>query len=177
MIILMSLSLKAYHKWNRYVIQAGTYSCTFSGEPLSDLNEIEFTFRTNTTWYYDETDKPLWRKIRGLSNGDYQENSSAHLAYHCINDSLLVIGACCFVNGVSPEENATQQTILDTIDLFGEYSCRIIREEGLYKVYFEDKYWHYPAGEELDWGYRVDPFVDPGFALDHDWMVDLLDMH
>lgn len=176
MIILMSLSIKAFKKWHRYVIEAGTVSSMTISEPLSDLDRLEFTFRTNPTWYYNHLETPVWNKIRGISNGEYRKYSSAYLTYQCVNDSLLVVGACCIVDGVGPQENNSQQIILDTIDANGEYTCKILREDGKYKFYFEDKYWDCPAGEEQEWGYIVNPHLDPDFTLDHDWMVDLLDL-
>lgn len=175
MIILVSLTLKAYNKWTRYVVEAGYHSCAVAEEPLSDPFLIEFTFRTNPTWYYNIPERSAWNKIRGLSNGHNHENSSAFLTYQCVDDSLLVIGAYCFVNGISPDENETQKIVLDTIDINQKYSCRIIMEDGFYKFYFEDKYWHCPSGEELGLGYRINPNVDPLCTLDHDWMIDMLD--
>ena len=170
MIILMSLAFETFNKWTRYIIEPGTQA-----EPqlLGQINEIEFAFRTNSTWYNNEKNTNACNKIKGISHGDYQINSSALLAYQCINDSILLVGAYCFVDGQGPEENAGQFSVLDTLYEGQEYDCRIVREDGKYKFYFEDKYWDCPAGEDLDWGFEINPDINEQLSFGHDWMVDL----
>ena len=174
-ILLLVVILEACTKWTRYVIEAGDHSCEKISKQLMGVDVIDFSFRTNNTWYYYETKSQGWNKIRGFSHGHYQNNSSARLTYKCIDDTLLIVGAYCYVNGISPQQNARQKIILDTISTNNEYHCRIIREDGMYKFYFEDKYWDCPAGEELSWGYKLNPYIGGSFTLRHDWMVDIYD--
>lgn len=173
MIIGFSLVLEAFNKWKRYVIEPGKAGFEITASPREYLKEIRFSFRTNPTWYYRSNNTYNWNKIRGISSGHHIENSSALLAYRCTHDSLLIVGACCYIDGKGPEENLQQLNILDTISAEGEYECRIIHEDGKYKFYFEDKYWDYPAGDETGWGYRLDPEMNQDLNIDHDWMLDL----
>lgn len=174
-ILVMSLSIEALEKWERYVVEAGEHSSSIKNQPLSNLHELAFTFRTNPTWFYSKPEESFWINIKGLSNGHHLKNSSAHLAYQCLDDSLLIIGAYCIVDGVSPDNNVNQKAILDTIRSDSEYECRITREDGRYKFYFEDKYWECPAGDQQEWGYSINPTIDPSISLDHDWMVEMLE--
>ncbi len=172
-IIGLSLVLEVFNKWKRYVVEPGTARLEITTLPRESLKEISFSFRTNSTWYYRCDNSYNWNNISGISNGHHIENSSALLAYRCTHDSLLIVGACCYVDGKGPDENQQQLNILDTISAEGEYNCRIIHEDGKYKFYFEDKYWDHPAGDEIGWGYRLDPEIDSKLNFDHDWMLDL----
>jgi len=77
---------------------------------------ISFEFIADSSWYYPSTTPSGWNKIRGLSHGHHHNNSSARLAYQCMKDSILVIGAYCYVDGVSPQQNQQyQKSIINTI--------------------------------------------------------------
>ena len=149
LIISFTLLIETFNKWQRFVIEPGAISFQIENTPRKCIHGISFTFRTNPTWYYQCNNTITWNKIRGISNGHHTQNSSALLAYRCIHDSLLIIGARCYVDGQGPEENEQQMTIFDTISAEGEYDCRIIHEDGKFKFYFEDKYWDHPPGEEI----------------------------
>ena len=162
------------NNWKTYVVKAGNHSTNDISTPLTNKDKIEFDFKVNTTWYYSEPENPGWNKIRGISHGHHQENSSARLGYQCFNDSLLVVGAYCYVNGVSPQENPLQKGIIDTIQPGNKvYHCTISRENGKYIIAFEDKKWEGPAGDDLNWGYTLNPYVGGDFTFDHDWRVEI----
>jgi hypothetical protein len=137
------------------------------------MNEIEFLVKVNSSWYYTAPDKHGWNKIRGLSHGHHQENSSARLGYQCIDDTLLVVGAYCYVDGVSPQENPAQKGIIDTIQPGKVYRCAIRRQYDKYIIEFEDKIWEGPAGREMNWGYILNPYVGGEFTFEHDWLVEI----
>jgi hypothetical protein len=163
------------NNWKTYIVRAGSHSTNDISSPLTNTNKIDFDFKVNPTWYYEEPDNPGWNKIRGFSHGHHQENSSARLGYQCFHDSLLVVGAYCYVNGVSPQENPAQKGIIDTIQPGKVYHCAIILENGKYIFSFEGKTWEGPAGDDLNWGYLLNPYVGGEFTLDHDWKVEIKD--
>jgi hypothetical protein len=164
------------HKWKTYTIKAGSHSTSEISTPYVGVDEIEFRFKTNDSWYYSPPASPGWNKIRGFSHGHHQDNSSARLAYQCLGDTLLVVGGYCYVNGVSPQDNPLQKGIIDTISSNSEYQCRIILEDGKYKFYFESKYWESPGGSDKGWGYELNPYIGGNFVLDHDWITEIKDL-
>jgi hypothetical protein len=161
--------------WKTYVVKAGNHSTNELNAPLLNFDKIEFSFRANSSWYYDEPANPGWNKIRGISHGHHHDNSSARLAYQCLHDTMLIVGAYCYVNGVTPQQNPNQKTILDTIVPGKTYNCSIIRENDMYLFHFEDIKWTCPAGENMSWGYKLNPYVGGEFTLDHDWVVEIKD--
>lgn len=172
----MIISSSCSHKWETYVIKAGSHSGGEVSTPYVGVDEIEFLFRTNDSWYYPAPVSSGWNKIRGFSHGHHQDNSSARLGYQCLHDTLLVVGGYCYVNGVSPQDNPFQKGIIDTIASNSEYRCKIVWEDGKYKFFFGDKYWESPAGLNQSWGYKLNPYIGGSFVLDHDWSVDIKDL-
>jgi hypothetical protein len=138
-------------------------------------DRISFQFIADSSWYYPAQAKPGWNKIRGLSHGHHQNNSSARLAYQCIEDTLLVVGAYCYTDGISPQEDHSLKGIIDTIQPYRAYSCEIIRDSNLYMIKFEEKIWKCPAGKNHGWGYLLNPYIGGSFTLDHDWTVKIKD--
>jgi hypothetical protein len=143
---------------------------------IAGVDEMEFRFRTDSSWFYDEPEHPGWNKIRGFSDGNHHNQSSARLVYQCLSDTLLVVGGYCYCNGVSPMEDPNLWAVLDTIQPGRQYYCRIVREDGKYKFLFEGKYWECPAGKNINWGYLLKPYVGGQFTLDHDWIVEIKDI-
>jgi hypothetical protein len=139
------------------------------------MDKISFDFKTNDTWYYKMPANAGWNKIRGISHGHHQNNSSARLAYACLHDTLLVVGAYCYVDGVSPQDNTSQKFILDTIQPGKTYHCKISRAHDKYIFEFEDKKWEGQAGKELNWGYVLNPYIGGTFTLNHDWFIEIKD--
>ena len=176
MLLFACILLAGCNTWKKYTITKGSHGSGDLGKPLISVNEIEFEFKTNDTWYYKAVPNPGWNKIRGFSHGHHQDNSSARLGYQCLNDSVLVVGGYCYRNGVSPQENTDLKGIIDTIQPGKQYHCIIRREEGKYKFYFESKYWECQAGDSLDWGYLLNPYIGGDFTLDHDWVVKIKDV-
>ncbi len=165
-------------KWEEYVVGKGHHSYYHPIKFVSDLKEIEFYFRTNDSWFYEMPERPGWNKVRGFSNGFHHKGSSVRLVYQCIDDTLLVVGGYCYVDGVHPNDGIGQQGTIDTIQPNMIYHCVIKLEEGKYKIYFEDKYWDCFAGNTYsDWGYLLNPFMGGVFTLDHDWIIDVLDVN
>jgi len=164
------------NSWKTYVVKAGNHSSNGTMKLITGVNEIEFLFRADNSWYYREVPNPGWNKIRGFSEGMHQNQSSARLGYQCLSDSLLVVGAYCYKDGVSPQENPDLKGIIDTIQPGKEYHCIIKREGSRYKFYFEDKYWDCEAGENINWGYLLNPYIGGNFTLDHDWVVKIKDI-
>lgn len=174
MIVLLSLS-SCTHSWQSYVVKAGHHSTNDISSPFVNVDKIDFSFKVNSSWFYAPPEYSGWNKIRGISHGHHQDNSSARLGYQCFNDTLLVVGAYCYVDGVSPQENPAQKGIIDTIQPGGVYHCTISRENGQYVIIFEDKIWECPAGQDLSWGYLLNPYVGGEFTFDHDWLVEIKD--
>lgn len=158
------------------MVKAGDHSTNDLGSPLLNVDKIGFSFKVNSSWYYPQPESPGWNKIRGISHGQHQENSSSRLGYQCLDDTLLVVGAYCYVDGVSPQENPAQKGIIDTIQPGKVYHCTISRENGKYIIQFEKKRWEGPAGKNLDWGYLLNPYVGGEFTFDHNWVVELKDV-
>ena len=174
LLIIISLT-SCNNSWKKYVVKAGNHSTGDISQPEVNVDKIDFHFKVNPSWYYPQPENPGWNKIRGFSEGHHQENSSARLAFQCLHDTLLVVGAYCYVNGTSPQENTLQKGIIDTIQSGKTYHCVISRENNQYVFNFEDKKWEGPAGEDLNWGYILNPYVGGEFTLDHDWIVEIKD--
>ena len=85
------------------------------------------------------------------------------------------MGAYCYVDGLSPQENPLQKGIIDTIQPGKVYHCTISRQNSKYIIEFEDRKWEGPAGKDLDWGYLLNPYVGGEFTFDHDWLVEIKD--
>jgi hypothetical protein len=157
-------------------IPEGRHSYYPSVEFAYNLDSIEFYFKTNDSWYYPEPERNGWSKLRGLSKGLHHDGGSARLVYKCVDDTLLLVGSYCYVNGVHPNDGIGQQAILDTLRSNSLYHCRILHEEGKFKFYFEDTYWECDAGQTPRWGYMLNPFIGGVFTLDHDWTIELMDV-
>lgn len=161
--------------WQTIVVKKGNHSTNDLSKMLYNTDKIEFLFMADSSWYYAQPESPGWNKIRGLSHGHHHNNSSARLGYQCTKDSLLVVGAYCYVNGVSPQNEDDQKVIIDTIQPGKVYHCIIKRENDMYIIKFQDKTWTGPAGEHHNWGYLLNPYIGGVFTLDHDWVVKLKD--
>ncbi|GAB4317046.1 MAG: hypothetical protein Kow00127_08730 [Bacteroidales bacterium] len=162
--------------WRHIVIPAGQHSYYPSVRFVYNLKEVEFYFRADSSWYYPEPPRNGWNKLRGFSKGMHHDGSSARLVYTCVNDSVLLVGGYCYVNGVHPNDADNQQAVIDTIYPGIVYHCRIEDRDGRFRFYFEDKYWSCPSGDAPEWGYMLNPFIGGVFTLDHDWHIDLLDV-
>ncbi|MCB2219228.1 MAG: hypothetical protein KQI35_02450 [Bacteroidetes bacterium] len=165
------------NQWRTIRIPAGNHSYYPSVEFVYDLKEIEFYFKTDSSWFYPEPERNGWSKLRGFSKGTHHEGGSARLVYKCINDTMLLVGGYCYVNGVHPNDAEDQQATIDTIQPGQVYHCIIRHEDDKFKFYFEDKYWECGAGDSPAWGYMLNPFIGGVFTLDHDWRIKLLDIN
>ncbi len=175
MFLLAMGTISCSHTYEKYTIKAGNHSSSKIPKLLGKTSEISFYFTVNDSWYYPKAEHPGWNKIRGFSQGQHQSNSSARLAYQCLDDTLLVVGAYCYVDGVSPQENPEQKGIIDTVQPGHTYFCRILRQDSKYKFYIGDKYWEGPAGKAIDWGYQLNPYIGGEFTLTHDWTTSIKD--
>ena len=164
------------NEWQTIEINKGRHSYYPSVKFIYELEEIEFYFKTNDSWYYPEPERNGWSKLRGFSKGLHHDGGSARLVYKCVDDTLLLVGSYCYVNGVHPNDGIAQQATLDTIQPNELYHCRILHQDGKFKFYFEEKYWECDAGETSEWGYMLNPFIGGVFTLGHDWSVDMLDV-
>ncbi len=164
------------NKWHKIEITKGNHSYYPSVRFIYDLNQVEFYFKTNDTWLYKAPVRNGWSKIHGFSKGLHHDQGSARLVYKCVNDTLLLVGSYCYVNGVHPDKGKNQQAILDTIIPNMIYHCIIKQEDHKFKFYFEDKYWECDSGENPAWGYMLNPFIGGVYTLDHDWYIDMLDV-
>lgn len=174
--ILLFINTACTHKWETYVVKAGNHSSNDISLPLINVDRIEFRFRADSSWYYRAPVHAGWNKIRGISHGHHHENSSARLAYQCLYDTMLVVGAYCYIDGISPQVNQVQKAIIDTIQPGIDYHCIISRENGKYSFRLEDKIWTIDAGQNINWGYKLNPYIGGEFTLDHDWIVEIKDV-
>ncbi len=163
------------NEWRRIKIKKGKHSYYPTIQFIYQLDQIEFYFRPNNTWYYKEPVRNGWNKLRGFSKGMHHDQGSARLVYKCVDDTLLLVGSYCYVNGVHPDKGINQQAILDTIYPNKIYHCIIKHEDEKFKFYFEDQYWECPAGKNPSWGYMLNPFIGGVFTLEHDWYIDIMD--
>jgi len=164
------------NEWRQVEINKGNHSYYPAVEFFSEKNEMEFYFKTNDSWFYPEPPRNGWNKLRGFSKGLHHDNGSARLVYKCVDDTLLLVGSYCYVNGVHPNDGDGLQSILDTIQPDEIYHCIIKEEDGKFKFYFEDKYWECDAGKTLAWGYMLNPFIGGVFTLNHDWSIEIVDI-
>jgi len=164
------------NEWREVEIKKGNHSYYPSVEFFSSKNEIEFYFKTNDSWYYEEPVRNGWNKLRGFSKGLHHDNGSARLVYKCVDDTLLLVGSYCYVNGVHPNDGDGLQAVLDTVQPDKIYHCIIKEEDGKFKFYFEDKYWECNAGNTMSWGYMLNPFIGGVFTLNHNWQIDIVDI-
>jgi hypothetical protein len=163
------------HGWQTYIVKRGHHSKGDINAIKLNLNSIRFEFKADSSWYYNLPDNAGWNKLRGFSQGHHQNNSSVRLGYKCIGDSMLVVGAYCYINGVSPQENESQKQIIDTIQPGRVYHCKISCEKGNYIIDFEHRRWSYKSGKDMGWGYLLNPYIGGEFTLDHDWTIELKD--
>ena len=163
------------HGWKTYIIKAGNHTAGGLSPIKFNLDKINFDFKADSTWYYLYPDNYGWNKIRGISHGHHQNNSSARLAWRCFGDTVLVVGAYCYVNGDSPQDNPNFKAIIDTIQPGIIYHCSITRKDDMYVIDFEDKKWTGPAGKDLSWGYVLNPYIGGDFTLKHDWKIEIRD--
>ncbi len=164
------------NRWRTITIPEGRHSYYPSVQFVYNLDSIEFWFKTNDSWYYPEPERNGWSKLRGFSKGLHHDGGSARLVYKCVDDTLLLVGSYCYVNGVHPNDGPGQQAILDTLRANSLYHCRIIHEDDKFKFYFEDTYWECDAGRTPRWGYMLNPFIGGVFTLGHDWSIELMDV-
>lgn len=164
------------NEWRTIRIRGGNHSYYPSVQFVRNLDEIEFYFIANESWYYKEPERNGWSKIRGFSKGLHHESGSARLVYKCVGDTLLLIGGYCYVDGVHPNDGVDQQAVIDTIQPGIVYYCRIVHKDDKYKFYFEEKYWESNAGNSPAWGYMLNPFIGGIFTLEHDWTIDIVDI-
>ena len=164
------------NRWRTIRINENKHSYYPSIQFIYNVNEIEFYFKTNDSWYYPEPERNGWSKLRGFSKGLHHDGSSARLVYKCVDDTLLLAGAYCYVNGIHPNDGVGQQAVLDTLVANELYHCRIKQEDNKFKFYFEDKYWECDAGKTSNWGYMLNPFIGGVFTLGHDWTIDIMDV-
>ncbi len=162
--------------WYSVKIKAGNHSYYPSIKFIYQLDEVEFYFKTNNSWFYEEPERNGWNKLRGFSKGMHHDAASARLVYKCVKDSILLVGSYCYVDGVHPNDGIGQQAILDTIQPNKLYHCIIKHEDKKFKFYFENTYWECDAGTNPSWGYMLNPFIGGVFTLGHDWTADLLDI-
>lgn len=175
-ILVLSSILSCNRNWKSYIVKAGNHSPNDISLPIMNVDQIKFKFKVDSSWYYQAPPNPGWNKTRGFSNGQHQNNSSARLGYQRFKDSTLVVGAYCYVNGVSPQENPVQKGIIDTIYPGKVHYCEIKRVNGKYIFKFEDKVWEGPAGKTIDWGYLLNPYVGGEFTFGHDWIAEIKDL-
>ncbi|MCF8406039.1 MAG: hypothetical protein K9H58_19000 [Bacteroidales bacterium] len=162
--------------WHTIKIKEGNHSYYPSVRFIYDLKEIEFYIRANESWYYKEPERNGWSKLRGFSKGMHHDGGSARLVYKCVDDTLLLVGSYCYVNGVHPNDGTGQQATLDTIQPGKVYHCIIRHEDHKFKFWFEDVYWECEAGINPTWGYMLNPFIGGVYTLEHDWTIDILDI-
>ncbi|MCB0805460.1 MAG: hypothetical protein KDC05_06640 [Bacteroidales bacterium] len=164
------------NEWREITIKEGNHSYYPSVQFVYDLDQIEFYFKPNKSWYYKEPERNGWSKLRGFSKGMHHDGGSARLVYKCLNDTVLLVGAYCYVNGVHPNDGEGQQAPLSEIKPGTVYHCIIKHEDDKFKFYFEDIYWECDAGINPSWGYMLNPFIGGVFTLEHDWSIDLIDI-
>jgi len=164
------------NEWRQIRIKNGNHSYYPSVHFFHSKNEIEFYFKTNNSWYYKEPERNGWNKLRGFSKGLHHDDGSVRLVYKCVDDSILLVGGYCYVNGIHPNEGVGLQAILDTLESNTTYHCIIKQEDQKFKFYFENKYWECYVGETPSWGYMLNPFIGGVFTLNHDWYIDILDV-
>jgi hypothetical protein len=164
------------NEWRDIRIRKGNHSYYPSVQFIYQLDEIEFYFKPNSSWYYKEPKRNGWNKIRGFSKGLHHDHGSARLVYKCVDDTLLLAGSYCYVNGVHPDQGTGQQAVLDTLIPGKTYHCIIRHEDNKFKFFFEDKYWECPAGKNPSWGYMLNPFIGGVFTLEHDWKIEIIDV-
>lgn len=164
------------NEWRTITIKEGNHSYYPSVKFIYDLDQIEFYFKPNESWFYKEPGRNGWSKLRGFSKGLHHDGGSARLVYKCVNDSILLAGAYCYVDGIHPNDADDQQATLDTIYPGEVYHTVIKHEDNKFKFYFEDVYWECDAGNSPSWGYMLNPFIGGVFTLEHDWSVDIIDI-
>jgi hypothetical protein len=176
-IILIFILISACNNnWKTLVVSRGNHYSNELSKMIINTDMIEFYFEADSSWYYPEPAAPGWNKIRGFSHGHHQTNSSARLGYQCLDDTVLVVGAYCYADGVSPQQNPALKGVIDTIQPGVIYFCSIAREGDQYIIKFENKTWVGPAGAHHAWGYLLNPYIGGEFTLDHDWVVKIKDM-
>jgi hypothetical protein len=164
------------NEWRDIRIKKGNHSYYPTVQFIYQLDEIEFYFKPNSSWYYKEPKRNGWNKVRGFSKGLHHDHGSARLVYKCIDDTLLLVGSYCYVNGIHPDRGTGQQAVLDTLLPGKIYHCIIRHEDNKFKFFFEDKYWECPAGNNPSWGYMLNPFIGGVFTLEHDWEIEIIDI-
>lgn len=160
--------------WVKYEIKAGTNKVMDIPKITLGTPVVDFDFKVDSSWYYETPQNNGWSKICGFSEG-YHHQNSARLVYKCIElptgEKQLLVGAYCYVDGISPQENTCQKCVITDIKP-GTYHCRIDRGKENYNFYFENTHTSMPASSKpLQAGYICRPYLGGDFTLEHNWVV------
>lgn len=129
---------------------------------------ISFEVVVDESWIYDYVPDNGMNKIMGLSWGHHQKNSSARLAYMCV-DRWILLGGYCYVNGESPQDNDSLKTLFANVHVGDTLLCDIVRSKDKYMFYINDELmWSCRAGKNKKWGYVLNPYIGGTFTVDHD---------
>lgn len=151
-----------------YRVEAGKHSSDAPKTLFLGRDSLAFAFYVNPTWYYDSVPSNGMSKIIGLSWGHHQRGSSARLGYACY-DGRLLLGAYCYADGTSPQEDASLKTYLQPVQPGEHYICSIARSHDQYRFYLDRELaWACRAGKAKGWGYLLGPYIGGSYTLDHD---------
>ena len=117
-----------------FKIKKGTHSSGLFFD-CSNSRGVDFIFSVNDSWIFPAPEKNGWSKIFGIAKKKVHKNSM-RLVFQNTSTGHLIVGAYCYVNGVSPQDNPEQKIILDTIQPGFTYNCRIIAFHNFWKVVF-----------------------------------------
>ena len=171
LIILSVILLTACNsKTINYTVKAGEHYSTKSVTIL-DSDVLNYSFTTDSTWYWEVPDKNGWSKVTGMAWNSNHENS-VRVVYMRINDSIGVLGYYYYLNGISPQQIQLQKGILDTITIGNTYQGRLGWENGFYFVTMNGKHHSLKVGYPLP-NFHIKTlcnlYVGGTYTIEHDW--------
>jgi len=168
----------------KFTIKAGRhYARKFLGMRLLFSNCIEFKFRISKSALYDP-DQVVngWSKVFGIAE-PWGHRNSCRLVFGCFNKDVLSVGMYCYVNGVSPQENAKLKQSLGEILPDTWYRCKIANYksktgESYYYLYLWDngifRSYDIPARTyRFPVRFLLHPYIGGRFTLQQDCCIEI----
>lgn len=161
-----------------FVVKQGNHSSQ-SYISTSKAKGVNFTFTVNDSWIFDAPQNNGWSKIFGIAKKKVH-NNSARLVFQNTSSGHLIVGAYCYVNRVSPQEDKNYKTILDTIISGNSYNCKIIAYDNFWKFTFVNvsvdriTTWNCPFTPPLNnKSVILKPYIGGTYTIDHDFYTTI----
>ena len=145
----------------------------------SQAKGVDFTFTVDSTWIFKAPQKNGWSKIFGIAKKRVH-NNSARLVFQNTTTGHLIVGAYCYVNGISPQDNPDYKTVLDTINPGHKYNCKITTYSNFWKFTFVNTdtwkiiHWNCVFTPPLSTkAVILKPYIGGAYTINHDFQTTI----